>query len=196
MTKAEFYSKIAEECILQLLGEYEKNPYNFFSESDVKCRLFTLLFQNKDMRAMSKTIDGKLTRPLHTEIAYFDDEGRLVFRVDLSAVDPAYTDVYGSLKHGRIRLAKGYRADVCYFAIELKFNKRSKKENMLRIWEEDMMKLVDIKTRNPYLTCFSVLLDKKNNAIDEKELQDIKTKYPGIKIAYSNMNGQYYLGNF
>jgi hypothetical protein len=195
--RADDYARIAAQCIKQLSAEFRENPYDFFSESDVKCRLIMTLLQHKAISSPKQSFDKKLISPLHTEVSYFDDEGRLFFHVDVSAVDPAYTNVYSNLRTGRIKLSKGYRADVCYFAIELKMNKQKKKKRMLEMWEKDMAKLVNIRTRNRFLTCFSVLFDKKpNNAITENEFEDLRIRYPQIKLAYANIGGGEFLGNF
>ena len=38
------YARIADQYIRELVSEFNNNPYNFFSESDVKCRLFNMMF--------------------------------------------------------------------------------------------------------------------------------------------------------
>jgi hypothetical protein len=149
-----------------------------------------MLFQRGEIGVPGKTIDGQLTWPLHTEVTYFDDNGQLLFHVDLSAVDTAFTDTFSNMETGGVRLSKGYSAKMCYFAIELKLNKRDNKTKMLRDWIKDMDKLTNIKTRNPYLTCFSILLDKKANAFTSTEFNDICNKYKQIKALYANANHQ------
>ena len=133
---------------------------------------------------------------MHSEVTYFNDEGKLLYHVDLSAVEPEDTDVYSKPQTEGIRLSKGYRAPECLFAIELKLNKRYKKEKMLAIWEKDMKKLGDILSRNPSLACFCLLLDKKNRISEENELADLEVNYPRIKLIYANANGKALFMNF
>lgn len=190
--KAEQYCRIAENSIKQLLGEFVENPAYFFSESDVKCRLFQLLFQHKQISTLGKTIDGKLTLPLHTEVSYFNDEGQLLFHVDLSAVDPLFTDTFSNSQNGGVKLSKGYSAKMCYFAIELKLNKLAPKNDMMEKWIADMEKLTNIKKRNPFLACFSILFDKTANSLSAQEFKAIIEKYGDIKILYANTHGNTY----
>jgi hypothetical protein len=188
--KASQYRKIAEQCIKQLLDEFTAMPSCFFSESDVKCRLFAMLFQHEQIRIPRRTIDGQLTSPLHTEVSYFDHNGKLLFHVDLSAVDPSFTNTFSNKGLGGVKLSKGYAAKICYFAIELKLNKLDSKPDMLKRWIADMDKLTDIRTRNPYLTCFSILFDKKANTLTKEEFEEISNNYRRIKILYANSDGE------
>lgn len=190
------YARLAEQYIKELVSEFVRNPFNFFSESDVKCRLFNMMFQNSEIGRLKRTMDGKQIYPLHSEVTYFNREGRLLYHVDLSAVEPEEADVYSNPLTDGIRFSKGYSAPECLFAIELKLNKRSKKEKMLAVWEKDMQKLADILSRNPSLTCFCMLLDKKNRISQENELTVLEAKYPGIKLVYANAKGMAFFRNF
>jgi hypothetical protein len=191
--KSKEYCAIALQSIKQILKEFVATPSCFFSESDVKCRLSNIFFQHKEINIPKETMDKQLTYPLHTEVSYFDDNSKLLFHVDLSAVDVGFTDMQSQARRGRIRLAKGYCANVCYFAIELKLNKHYNKPKMLKDWTADMVKLASIKTRNPYLICFSILFDKKANKLSEKEFEEILNKYGQIRILYANTDGQIHL---
>lgn len=190
------YARLAERYIRELVSDFVSNPFNFFSESDVKCRLFNMMFQNSEIGRLKRTTDGKHIYPLHSEVTYFNREGRLLYHVDLSAVEPEETDVYSNPQTEGIRFSKGYSAPECLFAIELKLNKRNKREKMLVIWEKDMKKLDDILSRNPSLTCFCMLLDKKNRISEEHELTNLAASYPRIKIIYANAHGEDFFMNF
>lgn len=183
--KSRQYCIVAEKSIKQLLAEFINHPAYFFSESDVKCRLFQILFQYELINSPSKTIDGKFTWPLHTEVSYFNNEGLLLYHVDLSAVDPSFTDMFSD---GGVKLSKGYSAKMCYFAIELKLNKLEPKNDMMVNWIQDMDKLIDIKTRNPYLSCFSVQLDKTNAKLTGEEFQTLIEQHPNVNLLYANLN--------
>jgi len=190
------FVKTAKACIKKLASEFTSNPYNFFSESDMKCRLYKLMFQYRNINKLRPTKDGKMIHPLHSEVRYFNHDGRLLYQVDLSAVFPESTDVYSKPKTEGIKLAKGYYAPRCTFAIELKLNKRYKKRKMLDLWEKDMKKLSDIRTRNPSLVCFCILFDKKNQILEANETALLGTKYPGIELVYANADGYINYMNF
>lgn len=190
------YAELAEQYIRELVSEFSSNPFNFFSESDVKCRLFTMMFQNSEMGRLKTTMDGKSVYPLHSEVTYFNHKGKLLYHVDLSAVEPEDTDVYSRPQTEGIRLSKGYSAPECLFAIELKLNKRYRKKKMLALWEKDMKKLDDILTRNPLLVCICILLDKKNRISEENELTELRGKYQRIRLIYANANRKAFFMNF
>jgi len=196
MTEKIDYARIAKQRIRELVDEFKNNPYNFFSESDVKCRLFLLLYENDEFKRLKCTTDGKLISPLHTEVTYFNDRGKLLFHVDLSAIEPKNTNVYSAPRRGEMKLAKGYRAGDCYFAIEIKLNRTNGKPKMLARWIKDIEKLEDIRRRNPLLTCFAILLDKKGHLLEEAELFDMQRNFPQVKIVYANANSQDYFINF
>jgi hypothetical protein len=190
------YFRIATRYIKQLANEFKTNPYDFLSESDVKCRLFMILSRDNALSSLKPTNDGKQISPLHSEVSYFDRNGKLLFHVDLSAIDPGTTDVYSKSGKGEVRFAKGYRAGECYLAIEIKLNKSTNKRKMIADWEKDMRKLADIKSRNPGLICFSILLDKKSHISSNDELVQLLGAYPDTKIVYVNAVGNEYLINF
>jgi hypothetical protein len=190
------YFGIIEGHIRELVAEFKNNPYNFFSESDVKCRLFMMLCRDGAISELKRTIDGKMISPLHSEVSYFNDKGKLLFHVDLSVIEPETTDVYSTPATDGIRFSKGYRAGECYVAIEIKLNKIFDKEKMLVAWEKDMRKLGNIRTRNPFLTCFSILLDKKNHILAETELTDFEGRYPQVRIVYANAGRRDFFINF
>jgi len=183
------YVQIAERYIKELVTDFKNNPYNYFSESDVKCRLFMMMYKNSAISAPKQTIDGKMISPLHSEVTYCNDKGKLLFHVDLSIVDPGNTDVYSNPTSEGMRFSKGYRAGECYVAIEIKLNKIGDKQKMLERWKKDMKKLKDIKSRNPFLTCYSILLDKKNHIQETTEPSSFRRNYPQTRIIYANASG-------
>jgi hypothetical protein len=196
MVETTDYSRIATGYIRQLTTEFKNNPYNFLSESDVKCRLHMIMCQDNALSGLKPTNDGKQISPLHSEVSYFDRNGKLLFHVDLSAIDPGTTNVYSKIRKGGVRLAKGYRAGECYLAIEIKLNKSDSKRKMIAKWEKDMRKLEDIKTRNPSLTCFSILLDKRSHISSDDELAQLPEAFPNTKIVYANAVGNEYFIDF
>ena len=190
------YTKAIENNIRILAKEFSVNPYNFFSESDVKCWLFMRLYGNHSLSDPRTTIDNKLISPLHSEVSYFNDEGKLLFHVDLSVIDPMTTDVYSTSTTRGIRLSKGYNAGKCYVAIEIKFNKMHNRQKMLELWEKDLSKLENIKTRNALLDCYSILFDKKDHISQETDLAIFSNRYPQIRIVYANASDNVFFVNF
>jgi hypothetical protein len=186
------YAGIVERSIQELITEFKGNPYNFFSESDVKCRLFMILCRDDHIRTLKRTRDGKMISPLHTEVSFFNDSGKLLFHVDLSVVEPETTDVYSTATSDGMRLSKGYNAGECFIAVEIKLNKMLDKNRMLTTWQKDMRKLENIRTRNSNLTCFSLLLDKRSHNLTVTERADLRNRYPQTRIVYANASGDHF----
>ena len=114
-----------------------------------------MMYQNRAISGLKQTVDGRQISPLHSEVSYFNEKGKLVFHVDLSAINPETTDVYSTPRTEGIRFAKGYRAGECYLAVEIKLNKIADKKRILAGWKKDMKKLEDIKSRNPNLAALA-----------------------------------------
>jgi len=190
------YTGLIDRTLKEFVYEVQLHPYNFLSESDVKCKLFMMLYRHKEINRLKKTLDGRLISPLHSEVSYFNDKGKLLFHVDLSIIDPKTTDVYSKSKKMAIKFSKEYRAGVCYSAIEIKFNRRFGKDKIMEKWEKDWEKLEDISTRNQLITCYSILLDKKNRFSQQDEIVPYSQQYPNVKIVYTNTEGKGFFFNF
>lgn len=190
------YSGLINKTLKDYVSEVQLNPYNFLSERDVQCTLFMMLNSHKEINNLQKTLDGRKISPLHSEVSYFNDEGKLMFHVDLSIIDPKTTDVYSKRKKMEIIFAKEYRAGLCYAAIEIKFNRRDSKNKILEKWKKDWAKLDNILTRNPLLTCYSILHDKRNHFSKQDEIIPYSKEYSKVKIIYTNFKGDALFLNF
>lgn len=190
------YSGLINKTIKEYVSKVQLHPYNFLSEGDVQCALFMMLSNHKEISDLKKTIDGKRISPLHSEVSYFNDRGKLSFHVDLSIIDPETTNVYSERKKIEIIYAKEYRAGLCYAAIEIKFNKRYSKNEILKQWKKDWIKLDDISTRNDLLTCYSILHDKRNHFSKKEEIIPYSRQFPRVKIVYTNFKRDCFFLNF
>lgn len=179
--------KIVMKHLKKMKSDFENNPFNFLSEDDVKCHLFMKLFKEFKFSKLKKTEDDQSISPLHSEVRYFNEQGKLLFQVDISAIDPQYANVYSKrVKEGRKRpmLAKRYEFDKSHFSIEIKLNKGVWSKNYTyKIWEKDLQKLRDIKSRNSTMFCFSLLLDRRGH-FTERDLEELRNSYPHIEIIY------------
>ena len=174
-------------CIDKLKSEFETNPFNFLSESDMKCCLFMELWKNPELSQLKRTSNKQKISSLHSEVSYFDKNRKLNFHVDISAIKPEHTKVYGS-RGGflqKIMLSKGYEFGDMIFVIEVKLNKgRWSKEKTLSKWIKDLEKLEDIITRNVGGYYFSILFDKRNHFTIE-EVNRLRNAHQDVKIIYA-----------
>lgn len=172
----------------EIKSDFENNPFNFLSEGDVKCYLFMKLSKEFNFSKLRRTEDGQWISSLHSEVRYFNEQGKLLFQVDISSIDPQYTNVYSKkVREGRKRpmLAKRYAFDKSHFSIEIKLNKGVWSKNYTcKLWKKDLKKLKDIKSRNPTMLCFSLLLDRRGH-FTERDLAELRNSYPEIEIVYA-----------
>lgn len=179
--------KMVMKHLKEIKSDFENNPFNFLSEGDVECHLFMKLFKEHNLSKLKTTEDGQLISPLHSEVRYFNEQGKLLFQVDISSIDPQYTDVYSKKvreKRKRPMLAKRYAFDKSHFSIEIKLNKGAWSKNYTyNLWKKDLEKLKDIKSRNSTMLCFSLLLDRRCH-FTERDLVELRNSYPEIEIVY------------
>ncbi len=62
------YTGLIDRTLKEFVSEVQLHPYNFLSESDVKCKLFMMLYRHKEINRLRKTLDGRLISPLHSEV--------------------------------------------------------------------------------------------------------------------------------
>jgi hypothetical protein len=121
--------------IRNLSDEYQKNQGLILSEDDLKCHIFRKIYDLIRHYHRMKTHDSNITgSPLHSEIRFYDEEGKLSLVPDITILDPGGM----SIKHGmsvRImdkRLAygklptKGFEFKGKAIIIEIKFEKSRK----------------------------------------------------------------------
>jgi hypothetical protein len=185
--QANRYEKLLRTCIRETVSEFEKNPFNFLSEDDVKCHLFMKLWTKGNFHEFQRTEDGQEISALHSEITYFDDWHQLNVHADISIINPEQTDVYSrGRRHPRsgAELSKQYQFRDSFAIVEIKYNRGTwSKGKTRKKWEEDLMKLQNLLNRIPDMHYFSILLDKKGH-FSSDELDQIQQEYPLISVIY------------
>ena len=181
--------ELLQGCIKELVLEFEKNPFNFLSEDDVKCHLFMKLWSKGNFDRLQRTEDGQEISALHSEVTYFDERHELSVHTDISIINPEQTDVYSRGRRHRgsgAELSKQYEFRESFAVVEIKYNRGTwSKGNTKRYWTNDLEKLQKLQKRIPTMHYFSVLLDKKGH-FSSSELNEIQQRYPEIAIAYGN----------
>ncbi|MGO8762687.1 MAG: hypothetical protein ACLP2P_01645 [Desulfobaccales bacterium] len=120
--------------IRNISDEYQKNQGLILSEADLKCHIFRKIYDlipNHNMITHDPEITGS---PLHSEIRFYDEDGKLRLVPDITILDPAGM----SIKHGMSIRIKGKhlaygKIPSCGFeftgrliVIEIKFEKSRK----------------------------------------------------------------------
>jgi len=91
--------------IQNISEEYKSNQGLILSEDDLKCHIFRKihdLIPNHSVVTHDQEITGS---PLHTEIRFYDEDGKLSLIPDITILDPAGM----SIKHGMSIRTKGNR---------------------------------------------------------------------------------------
>lgn len=173
-----------EKRINKIKNRFEKNHYIFLGEEDIRCHLFSELF--KKFNRLEKTIDRKKTIPLHTQISFIDEEGRLIRgeKPDIVIFDVSTCHLYSdnSIQY-KDRLSKGFQFKDAPIAIEIKLNWTKRKENVIKQVKDEIKKIKKLRDRNPEIFFYIVYFDKKGRL----ERKDVMKLQPNnhIKIIYA-----------
>jgi hypothetical protein len=81
--------KIIENTLMELEREYQAIKGLILTESDLKCLLYTKLMRYSQFSKPQATEEGFMySSPLHTELSWFDDNGKLTIKPDLTILEP------------------------------------------------------------------------------------------------------------
>jgi len=152
-----------KEKINNLLKDFERYPDKYLTESDVQCDLVSKLKDIDGLNQLYNTKDQSKSAPIHTEIRWYGQSGKLKFRSDIVILDINTLRV----KEKFFRLpSKGYIFNEPKAIIEIKFrriNGESDNKFIQKI-NEDIDRIKKIKEEvNGTYPCFLVILDKKAN---------------------------------
>ena len=190
--------------IKNIEDEYQNNQGLILSEDDLKCHIFRRvcdLIPNHNVRTANPEITGS---PLHTEIRFYDENGKLNLVPDITVLDPAGM----SIKHGmsiRIkdnRLAygklpsKGFEFGGKAIVIEIKFEKSKNgiSETTVQKIKEDLEKIAGLMTRHnrPYEdnNIFGIMVIFNKTNIYPTSLEQLFQEYTAenLTIVYGTGN--------
>ena len=89
--------------IRNISDEYQKNQGLILSEADLKCHIFRKIYDLITNHNMITHDPGITASPLHSEIRFYDEDGKLRLVPDITILDPAGM----SIKHGMSIRFKG-----------------------------------------------------------------------------------------
>jgi hypothetical protein len=175
-------SKI-ESCIGEIERKFIARPDIYLTESDIRCHLFGALKQHQNLSQEIETSDGSYSIPLHTEVRWYGESGRLKYRSDIVVLDVTSLKVRNNL----FRLpSKGYSFNKPNAIIEIKLRRRNGKSNtdFMDSIKRDIERLKEIKRQlelpNDFPLYF-LIFDKKGNIQSEilaiPDATSIRIKY-------------------
>ena len=110
------------QAVESVLNEARSAAGLILNEADLKCQLFSRLAAIPQLRhAMPSSDPGVQAVAVHSEISWFDENGILAFKPDLTVTDPAYLSIHRSLQPGRTPPSKGVHFVGSSVLLELKF---------------------------------------------------------------------------
>lgn len=170
--------------LVNLAGWIKENPDVVLTEGDLQCHIFSRLLEIEGLSVLQKSLDGKFSIALHSEISYFGENNRLGNRVDIAVIDVKDLDTYadqGRRTGGRRR--KDYAFDGSQIAIEVKVSRNDSSKTVRKRLCKDLNKLSLLYDLNTDTTFVSFYYDKKNT-FEESELKAISSKHPHAEMIY------------
>lgn len=149
-------TKALQKSIVEKLKEielkYQKSQGIILSEYDLQCLLFREIYGlfNHEMETHNHGIKGS---PLHAEIKFFDANGKLTYRPDLTIIEPKYYSILHSVsnfyfKDNTIKYrsapTKEFEFTGDAIIIELKFCKNKTGIGSIKAIEDDLKKILEI----------------------------------------------------
>jgi hypothetical protein len=156
----------AMNSIIAIGRDFMQYPDKYLTESDVRCFLFNEFMHHPSFNSLSSTSDGSQSIPVHTEVRWYGNEGKLKYRSDMVIIETS--DLITKGKFFKLP-SKGFGFNKFNAIVEIKL-RRSNGENygsFIKKIEYDIEKLIkiekDVAEANILsYASFVVILDKKN----------------------------------
>lgn len=152
--------------INEILKDFGCFPSKYLTESDARCLLFNLLMQNDIFSELKPTADKDLSQsiPLHTEVRWYGDSGKLKYRSDIVIIEVSSLRVKEKMKLP----SKGFSFNKFSAIIEIKLRRINgdPDKKFIEKIKADIKKLKNIKKKIDGVwdfIPFLLILDKKNN---------------------------------
>jgi len=172
--------------IQNIAQDFKQYPDKYLTENDVRSFLVAKLLKHPEFSEPQKTGDCSISIPVHTEVRWYGNSGKLRWRSDIVVIDVASLRT----KEGFFSIpSKGYAFNKPLAIIEVKLRRKNggSDNDFIKRIKSDFEKLKEIKNEvdGDYL-CILIALDKKSNI--KSKLNDIKKESTdeeeNIKICY------------
>ncbi len=168
--------QVVEQKIKYLIAEFKAYPEKFLTEDDIRCYLYHLLLE--EFNDIQTCKDNSKSIPIHAEVRWYGNSGRLKFRSDIVVID--ISSLRTSDKTFKLP-SKGYAFNKPKVIIEVKLRRKNGKSNnrFKTEIERDRNKLRNLReeVENGFAS-FLLIFDKKNNMnLMANSRQDYKEYY-------------------
>ena len=165
-----------KQKIEMLVQEFRNNPDKFLTEEDMRSYLYHLLLN--DFNILQNCENDSKSIPLHTEIRWYGQSGRLKLRSDIVIID---VSTLRTTRNNGLRLpSKGYGFNKPKIVIEVKMRRKGSETDTAFINKirRDRTKIWTLNSEldNDFYS-FIVIFDKKKNLDLELEEQNNHKEY-------------------
>ncbi|GEM_PF-978754 len=159
-----------EGQIDQLARDYAAVPGLILTEDDLKCLLHSRLSGMSDLSGDFETRDpGIRATRVHSEVSWFDAQGKLTIKPDLTVLDPANLRILEGDSRGARLPSKCFEFSGDAVVLELKFIRHKAgvtehlfRTQILRDWEKVQRLFARLDSQGPpdSMFCFFVIFNK------------------------------------
>ena len=167
------------------IGEYaNKNKAVILTETDIQCILYNKLLEIDILSRLEKTKNKEdiYTHYVHTEMSWFDSNGKLAFRPDISLIKPNCIE----LNVGN----RDFIFDGSSIIMEIKLNRSKSSTKFIKEIKGDLEKFKKLKETSNDIFCFFIMYDKRKNVNNDffcqLDLIDKMGEDIGYKLIYLN----------
>jgi hypothetical protein len=184
-----------DAVITDLAADYSRAPGSILTEDDLKCLLVHRLLQIPELSEPRQTLDGLLGATIHCEVSWFDSDGRLRIKPDITILDPARLSLFKSVRRGYPLPTKGFSFGGTAIIFELKFirSRKGVTTAATRSIRNDVEKIVGLfrklkaEDAGNDLFCYFVVFSKVDRRVPEfDQLVNGAVPHPRCKIVFAS----------
>ncbi len=169
-----------DEKIYELGDEHVLNPGVILTETDMQCLLYNKLLSIESLSQLSNTKDGYGTYSVHTELSWFNLDGKLTLKPDITILQPEFLTI---TSRKNVDLPnKGFMFGEGGIIFELKFNRYKSIKSFVKSVKNDLEKINNLQRIHPNTICYFVWFDKYST--DSDEINSLINNNPSKKIIY------------
>lgn len=170
---------ITEKIIREIEREYQAVKGLILTESDLKCVIYTKMMKHKHLSFPQSTIEDYIySHSIHTELSWYDDNGKLTIKPDITLLEPSHLSIINGSGSSLKLPSKQYSFGGKAIILELKFI-RHPKGITEKIFTEKIQKDYDkiqrlfnrIESQGIFnhFFCFYIIFNKTNNVCESFE---------------------------
>lgn len=191
------HKETIQDKLYELGDIYRRSKALILSESDLKCLIYNKLLEIDELAELKRIKEGEyLSNSIHTELSWYDDEGRLAIVPDITLINPRNLSISNNLNYVDLSLpSKQYSFKGNSIIFELKFIKNSSgltEYEFINKIKEDFKKINKLFRRieeqdgnTDEVFCYFVIFNRYENKCDEFEQFLVANKEgPQHKIIY------------